>query len=212
MRVGRLPTSPHRAIHTAPSQAERMAFNQIGVIGAGGWGVALANVIARAGRSVTLGTRDPLSAAVIMQKRESPRLPGVRLDDRVRVAATTVDSGRNDAVLLAVPSQHLRAAAMLIAPALKTGTPVIACAQGIERGTHKFMSEVIAECAPAALPAILSGPSFASDVARGLPTAVTLACADESVAAALSDTLGSPTFRPYRSTDVRGVEIGGAAK
>jgi len=189
-----------------------MAFDQIAVIGAGAWGTALANVIARSGRSVTLGTRDPLSAAVILQKRESPRLPGVKLDDRGRVVAATVDSPRNDAILLAVPSQHLRAAAVMIAPALKPGTPVIACAKGIERGTHKFMTEVIAECAPSALPAILSGPSFAADVARGLPTAVTLAVSDEEIGAALSEALGSASFRPYRSTDVRGVEIGGAAK
>src|SRR5262245_41467486 len=111
-----------------------MAFDQIAVIGAGAWGIALANVIARGGRSVTLGTRDPLSAAVIMQKRESPRLPGVRLDDRVRVVAANIDTGRNDAILLAVPSQHLRAAAVMIAPALKSGTPVIACAKGIQPG------------------------------------------------------------------------------
>src|SRR5215468_306632 len=156
MRVGRLPTSPHRAIHTAPSQAERMAFNQIAVIGAGAWGVALANVIARSGRNVTLGTRDPPSAAAIMQRRESPRLPGVRVDDRVRVVAANVDTGRNEAILLAVPSQHLRAAAAVIAPAVTAGTPIVACAKGIERGTHKFMTEVIAECAPSALPAILS--------------------------------------------------------
>ena len=189
-----------------------MAFNQIAVIGAGAWGVALANVIARAGRSVTLGTRDPLSAAAIMQRRESPRLPGVRLDDRVRVVAANADTGRNGAILLAVPSQHLRTAAAMIAPALAAGTPVVACAKGIERGTHKFMTEVIAECAQSALPAILSGPSFATDVARGLPTAVTLAAADEAVAAALARALGSATFRPYHTTDVRGVEIGGAAK
>ena len=189
-----------------------MAFDQIAVIGAGAWGTALANVIARSGRSVTLGTRDPLSAAVILQKRESPRLPGVKLDDRVRVVAATVDTARNEAILLAVPSQHLRAAAVMIAPALKPGTPLIACAKGIERGTHKFMTEVIAECAPSALPAILSGPSFAADVARSLPTAVTLAVSDEEIGAALSEALGSASFRPYRSTDVRGVEIGGAAK
>jgi glycerol-3-phosphate dehydrogenase (NAD(P)+) len=90
--------------------------------------------------------------------------------------------------------------------------PVIACAKGIERGTHKFMTEVIAECAPSALPAILSGPSFATDVARGLPTAVTLAASDDAVAAALAQAMGSTTFRPYHTTDVRGVEIGGAAK
>ena len=99
-----------------------------------------------------------------------------------------------------------------IAPALREGTPVIACAKGIERGTHRFMTEVIAESAPAAQPAILSGPSFAADVARGLPAAVTLAAGDETVAAALARALGSAALRPYHSTDVRGVEIGGAAK
>jgi len=111
-----------------------------------------------------------------------------------------------------VPSQQLRDAARAIAPELRKGTPVIACAKGIERRTHKFMTEVIAECAPSALPAILSGPSFATDVARGLPTAVTLAASDDAVAAALAQALGSTTFRPYHTTDVRGVEIGGAAK
>jgi glycerol-3-phosphate dehydrogenase (NAD(P)+) len=89
---------------------------------------------------------------------------------------------------------------------------VIACAKGIERGTCKFMTEVIAESAPAAVPAILSGPSFAADVARGLPTAVTLAARDRKTAEALARALGSATFRPYHVTDVRGVEIGGAAK
>jgi glycerol-3-phosphate dehydrogenase (NAD(P)+) len=189
-----------------------MAFDQIAVIGAGAWGIALANVITRAGRSVTLGARDPLSAGVIMQQRESPRLPGIKLDDQVRVVAATADTARNDAILLAVPAQHLRAAATILAPALAAGTPVIACAKGIERGTHKFMTEVIAECAPAALPAILSGPSFAGDVAHGLPTAVTLAALDDAIAAALAHALGSTTFRPYHTTDVVGVEIGGAAK
>jgi glycerol-3-phosphate dehydrogenase (NAD(P)+) len=94
----------------------------------------------------------------------------------------------------------------------RAGTPIIACAKGIERGTHKFMSEIIAECAPQAMPAILSGPSFAADVARGLPTAVTVAAADDSVARALAEALNTGTFRPYHSNDVRGVELGGAAK
>jgi glycerol-3-phosphate dehydrogenase (NAD(P)+) len=189
-----------------------MAFDQIAVVGAGAWGVALGNVLTRAGRSVTLGTRDPASAAEIIRQRESPRLPGIKVHDQVRVMAVTADTARSDAILLAVPAQQLRAAAAMIAPALANGTPVIACAKGIERGTHKFMTEVIAECAPAALPAILSGPSFAGDVARGLPTAVTLAASDDAIAAALAAALGSTTFRPYHTTDVRGVEIGGAAK
>jgi glycerol-3-phosphate dehydrogenase (NAD(P)+) len=189
-----------------------MSFQRIVVVGAGAWGAALANVITRAGRTVTLAARDEAKAAAIAASRESPHLPGVKLDTRVRVIGATARGESHDAILLAVPSQHLRAAAATIAPTLTAGTPIIACAKGIERGTHKFMSEIIAESAPTALPAILSGPSFASDVARGLPTAVTLATRDETVAAALAHALGSAAFRPYHSTDVRGVEIGGAAK
>src|SRR5262244_3348177 len=189
-----------------------MAFDHIAVVGAGAWGTALANAIARAGRPVLLATRDRAGADMLVKTRESPRLPGVRLDERVGIAPLGSEVGRYDVILLAVPSQQLRAAARAIAPALREGTPVIACAKGIERGTHRFMTEVIAESARAALPAILSGPSFAADVARALPAAVTLAAGDETMAAALARALGSPALRPYHSTDVRGVEIGGAAK
>ena len=189
-----------------------MTFDHIAVVGAGAWGIALANVIARAGRAVLLATRDRAGADLLVDRRESPRLPGARLDERVGIAPVGADVGRYDAILLAVPSQQTRDAARAIAPALAQGTPVIACAKGIERGTHQFMTEVIAESAPAALPAILSGPSFAADVSRGLPAAVTLATHDETTAAALARALGSAAFRPYHSTDVRGAEIGGAAK
>jgi glycerol-3-phosphate dehydrogenase (NAD(P)+) len=106
----------------------------------------------------------------------------------------------------------MRSVVKALASTIAPRTPIIACAKGIEHGTHKFMTEVVAECAPSATPAILSGPSFAADVARGLPTAVTLAAHDESVASALAKALASRTFRPYQSSDVRGVEIGGAAK
>jgi glycerol-3-phosphate dehydrogenase (NAD(P)+) len=121
-------------------------------------------------------------------------------------------AARADIVLVATPAQNLRQAVMALAPHLAKATPVIACAKGIERGTHLFMTEVIAQAAPDALPAILSGPSFAEDVARGFPTAVTLAAKDDGLARALVQALGSATFRPYHTSDVRGVEIGGAAK
>ena len=189
-----------------------MAFDHIAVVGAGAWGTALANAIARTGRAVLLATRDRAGADMLVKTRQSPRLPGVRLDEHVGIAPLGSEVGRYDVILLAVPSQHLRAAASAIAPTLREGTPVIACAKGIERGTHRFMTEVIAESARPALPAILSGPSFAADVAHGLPAAVTLAAGDETVAAALARALGSAALRPYHSTDVRGVEIGGAAK
>jgi glycerol-3-phosphate dehydrogenase (NAD(P)+) len=189
-----------------------MSFERIMVIGAGAWGSALANVIARAGRAVTLVARDSTAAAAIRERRESPRLPGCRIDERVRIVALSDEPGPQDAILLAVPSQQLRGAAAAIAPWLRSGTPVVACAKGIEQGTRKFMTEAIAESASAAVPAILSGPSFACDVARGMPTAVTLAVNEENVATGLAAALGSTTLRPYHTTDVRGVEIGGAAK
>lgn len=189
-----------------------MTYTHVVVVGAGAWGSALANAISRAGRTVTLAARDQAGADAIAQMRASPRLPGVTFEERVHVIAAGPEIGRCDVILLAVPAQNLRGVASRIAPALVAGTPVVACAKGFERGTHKFMTEVIAECMPSALPAILSGPSFAADVARGLPTAVTLAAADEAVAAKLAQSFGSSTFRPYHSTDLRGVEIGGAAK
>jgi glycerol-3-phosphate dehydrogenase (NAD(P)+) len=190
-----------------------MPSNQsVAVIGAGAWGTALAGVAARAGRDVTLCARDAAAAAAMSASRENPRLPGVHLDTRIAVTGDLGFATRADIILLVVPAQNLRAAAAALAPHLRAKTPVIACAKGIERGTHHFMTEVIAQAAPLAEPAILSGPSFASDVARGLPTAVTLATSDETLASALVHALGSATFRPYHSTDVRGVEIGGAAK
>jgi len=190
-----------------------MGFERIAIVGSGAWGTALANAIARAGRDVTLMSRDHAGADAIARTRMSPRLPGSRIDARVTIAAAGAATlSAQDAVLLVVPSQQLRAAAGAMAPALARNVPVVACAKGIERGTHKFMTEVIADCLPAALPAILSGPSFAEEVARGLPAAVTLGARDETVVAALARALGSATFRPYHSTDVRGVAIGGAAK
>ena len=188
------------------------SYKSVSVIGAGAWGTALAAVAARAGRDVVLCARDAAIAAQIRSTRENPRLPGVRLDAGLEVTADLALAGRADIILIATPAQNLRAAVTALAPHLAAAAPVIACAKGIERGTHKFMTEVIAEAAPSAVPAILSGPSFADDVARGLPTAVTLATKDEMLASELVLALGSSTFRPYHTSDVRGVEIGGAAK
>ena len=189
-----------------------MAFNHIAVLGAGAWGTALALACARAGRSVTLWEHDPTNAERLKKQRESHFLPGILLDDRIAIASDLAEAARAAAILLVVPAQAVRAVIQALAPALAERTPVIVCAKGIERGSKKFMTEVIAECAPKASPAILSGPSFAADVARGMPTAVTLAAADGKLAAELAQAVGSATLRPYHSNDVRGVEIGGAAK
>jgi glycerol-3-phosphate dehydrogenase (NAD(P)+) len=188
------------------------SFNSVAVIGAGAWGTALAGVAARAGRDVILYARNAAAAAQMAAIRENPRLSGVKLDARIGVTSDIAAAARADIILLATPAQNLREAVTALASHLAAATPVIACAKGIERGSHRFMTEVIAEAAPGAVPAILSGPSFASDVARGLPTAVTLAAKDEALASALVQALGSATFRPYHTSDVRGVEIGGAAK
>jgi glycerol-3-phosphate dehydrogenase (NAD(P)+) len=187
-------------------------FQSVAVIGAGAWGTALATVAARAGRNVTLWARDAGHATRIASTRDNPRLPGVRLAPEIVVTSELSLAAHADMLLIATPAQHLRGAANMVAAHVTKAVPVIACAKGIEHGTHKFMTDVIAEAAPHTLPAILSGPSFADDVARGLPTAVTLAAKDETLAGALVQALGSATFRPYHTTDVRGVEIGGAAK
>ncbi len=169
-----------------------MSDGRIAIVGAGAWGSALAQVIGRAGREVTLIARNPKRDGVVRMARDS--------------------AAEHSVVLLAVPSQHLREAASFIALAVDDGTPVVACAKGIEQRTRKFMTEVIAESIPNAQPAILSGPSFAADVLSGLPTAVTVAASEEETAVMLVQSLGSATFRPYHTTDIRGVEIGGAAK
>ena len=188
------------------------SFNSIAVIGAGAWGTALAGVAARAGRNVILCARSAEAAKAIAAARGNPKLPGITLHAGIEVTGDVARAAAADAILIATPAQNLRAATTALAPYLTDGTPLVACAKGIERGTHKFMTEVIAEAAPKARAAILSGPGFADDVARGLPTAVTLAAYDEELARQLVQALGSSTFRPYHTSDVRGVEIGGAAK
>ena len=188
------------------------AFQSVAVVGGGAYGTALACAALRAGRDVMLYARNAERAVQMQETRKNPKLPGVSLDAGINITSDIAAVARADIILLATPAQSLREAATALAPYLSPSIPVVACAKGIERGTHKFMTEIIAEAMPDVAPAILSGPNFADDVARGLPTAVTLAAKDENLASDLVQALGSSTFRPYHSTDVRGVEIGGAAK
>jgi len=188
------------------------SFNSVAVIGGGAYGTALACAAMRAGRDVVLYARSSEAVEQMLATRRNPKLPGASIDQNIDITADILAAARADIILLATPAQNLRDAAMALGPHLKSATPVVACAKGIERGTRKFMTEIVSDTAPHAVPGILSGPSFADDVARGLPTAVTLAAADETIAAGLAKALGSATFRPYHSTDLRGVEIGGAAK
>ena len=186
-------------------------FATIGVAGAGAWGLALANAAAAAGRAVVAWDHDPAALAELGRSRASPRLPGVALAPAVAVAGDAAALAAADAILLVVPAQATRDAAKRLA-GMASPRPLIVCAKGIERGSHRFMTEVVAETAPGWPAAVLSGPSFAIDVAAGLPTAVTLASADEALARGLAVALSGPNLRLYHSTDPRGVEIGGAAK
>ncbi|WP_375456550.1 NAD(P)H-dependent glycerol-3-phosphate dehydrogenase [uncultured Methylobacterium sp.] len=186
----------------------------VAVIGGGAWGTALANAAAVAGRPVTLWLRDAGAAAILERSRANARyLPGVTLHPGIRATARTGDLGTAAVVLLVTPAQTSRDVLAQLAPAFPGGAPVVLCAKGIERASGAFMSAVAAEVLPAGTPvAVLSGPSFAADVARSLPTAVTLAAADADLAAHLARMLSGPSLRLYHTDDVRGVEIGGAGK
>ena len=187
------------------------AATRIGVVGGGAYGTALANAAAAAGRDVVLWMRDGEAAVRIDATRENAeRLPGVRIRDGVRVTADPASLAGADAVLVCVPTQALAPALAGLAPGLPAGVPLVACAKGIERGTGRFPTEILRALCPLNPAAILSGPSFAADLAAGLPTAVVLAA--ESGAARLAEALSGPTFRVYHGRDVRSVEIGGAAK
>lgn len=185
----------------------------IGIAGAGAWGTALANVAAANGHDVVLWMRSPEQAAALKASRVNECfLPGVALHPSIRPTADLADLAPASAVLLVTPAQTTRAMTRALAEVLPARTPLVLCAKGIERDTHAFLSDVVLETRSGAPVAVLSGPSFAADVARGLPTAVTLACRDGLLAESLATALSGPGFRVYHRKDVRGVEIGGAAK
>jgi glycerol-3-phosphate dehydrogenase (NAD(P)+) len=188
-------------------------MKRVAVAGAGAWGTALANVMAAAGHPVTLWTRDAAQAAALAGTRASPHyLPGIRLHAGIRPTAALADLAEAEAVLLVTPAQSTRTMADALARVLPQTTPLVLCAKGLEQGSNRFLSDVVREVRGDAPLAMLSGPSFAQDVAQGLPTAVTLACPDGTLARTLAETVSGLTLRVYHGTDLRGVEIGGAAK
>jgi glycerol-3-phosphate dehydrogenase (NAD(P)+) len=191
----------------------RALLDKVGVIGGGAWGTALAQVCARAGRQVTLWAREPEVALAINTTHENAMfLKGVPLDPLIRATGDLADLADSDLVLAVAPAQHTRAALAAFAPYARDGLPILLCSKGVEQGSLKLMTQVLAETVPQAAPAVLSGPSFAGEVARGLPTAVTLACPDPGCAESLAEAIATPTFRPYFATDMIGAEAGGAVK
>jgi glycerol-3-phosphate dehydrogenase (NAD(P)+) len=188
-------------------------MTRAGVIGGGAWGTALAQVCARAGLETTLWAREADVVASVNASHENTSfLPGIDLDPAIRATSDLADLAASDLVLAVTPAQHLRATLAAFAPYVRADLQILLCAKGVEQGSLKLMTEVLAETIPQAAPAVLSGPSFAGEVARGLPTAVTLACPDEGCARDLAELIATPTFRPYFATDMIGAEAGGAVK
>lgn len=185
----------------------------IGVAGGGAWGTALANVAALAGHDVVLWARDPAFAEALRRDGSNERyLPGVKLDRRIMATSDLADLWDAAVILVVTPSQTIRSVVRILRNNLKEASPLVLCAKGIERQSGAFLADVAREEWPEAPIGILSGPSFADDVVRGLPTAVTLAAQDEKLAEYLARQLSSGSFRIYHSDDVRSVEIGGSAK
>ncbi|GAB4149771.1 MAG: NAD(P)H-dependent glycerol-3-phosphate dehydrogenase [Sphingomonadales bacterium] len=189
-------------------------MRQVAVIGGGAWGTALACAAVRAGRAVKLWAYEAETVAAINQRHENPTfLPGIALDPGIE-ASSDLEAvlAAADLVLAVTPAQHLRRVLSAAEPALAKDTPVLLCAKGIEQLSGALMNEVAAEVLPGRPLGVLSGPTFAAEVARGLPTAVTLAAADIALADRIAAALASASFRPYASDDVVGAEIGGAVK
>lgn len=183
---------------------------RIGVIGGGAWGTALAQVAASDGEPVLLWAREGEVVASINDAHQNALfLPGVALSPAIRATGRLSDLAGMDALLVVAPAQHIRA---VLADIAIGETPLVLCAKGIEANTGLLVGEVAAQVHPAARIAVLSGPTFAHEVAKGLPTAVTLACADDALGERLATRLASPAFRTYASRDVIGAEIGGAVK
>ena len=188
-------------------------FERIAVLGAGAWGTALALNAARAGRDVVLWGRNAENLESISTKRQSPAyLPGITFDHPLETTTDLTEAADADCILMVTPAQTTHAIADAIGFYVKKGTPVILAAKGLEKGSQRMMTEVLSDYLPQAQPAILSGPSFAADVARGLPTAVTIAASTSLLAEQICVSLSNKSFRPYASTDLVGVQLGGALK
>lgn len=190
-----------------------MSSKNIVVLGAGAWGTALAQLLASNGHEVTLWAHnEPTVEAINSGHENTIRLPGVALSKNIQATTSFGALGDAEAIVLAIPAQHVRQLLQKISSQIAAGTPIIICAKGIERETLALMSEVVAAEVPQAMIAVLSGPSFAADVVRDLPTAVALAAPTIDEAKTIAALFGRPSFRPYASDDVIGTEIGGAVK
>ncbi|MBX9592322.1 MAG: NAD(P)-dependent glycerol-3-phosphate dehydrogenase [Hyphomonadaceae bacterium] len=190
-----------------------VTFDSVGIIGGGAWGTALAQTMRLAGRETLIWAREPEVVEEINGRQaNSLFLPGVTLDQGLRATARLADIAALDVILMVAPAQHVRDVGMALKPQLAGGKPLVLCAKGLEQRSGKLLGEVVSEVLPHARLAVLSGPSFAADVVRGLPAALTLACAEDRLGQQLVDALGYRQFRLYRSSDIIGTQLGGAVK
>ncbi len=190
-----------------------MSFDTIGIVGGGAFGTALAETLTRAGRDVVLWARNrDVVAEIESAGANSAYLPGVPLSASLRATTDIAAVASRSVVLLVTPVQHSRAVMAAMRPHVTAGTPIVLCSKGFEQATGRMLGDVLAEELPEAVPAVMSGPSFATDVVRGLPVALTIATADAELGRRLSVAIGYRLFRLYQSDDLIGTQIGGAVK
>lgn len=195
------------------SENEQIESPKIGVVGAGAWGTALAQLAAKAGGQVTLWARENDVVTSINERHENEMfLGGVELSQNVLATTSLADIAGSDFIFMVVPAQFVRPVVTELKDHISDNAAIVLCAKGIEQSSGKLMTEVVSEIVPKSPLVVLSGPTFAREVAQGLPSAVTVASKYQQVTKRLSDAIGQPTFRPYASRDIVGAEIGGALK
>lgn len=188
-------------------------FNKIGVIGAGAWGTTLAQMLRCIGREILIWAYEPAVVEGINKKHENAEyMRGVALDHGVKATREFAPFAECETLLLCPPAQHFEGIIKSLAPFIKKTTPLVICCKGIEAKTGALMSELARLHIPGCTVGVLSGPTFAGEVVRGAPTAVTIAFQDDKLARDMAESLGSLRFRPYTSTDIIGVQVGGALK
>lgn len=195
------------------SETEEKVSHKIGVVGAGAWGTALAQLSAKVGCDVTLWAREQDVVTSINERHENEMfLDGVTLSEQVTATSQLSDMAGSDFIFMVVPAQFVRSVLAELRGHISENAVIVLCAKGIEQSSGKIMTEVVSEVLPKSPLVVLSGPTFAREVANGLPSAVTIASKYQQVTKKLSEAIGQPTFRPYASRDIIGAEIGGALK
>ncbi len=190
-----------------------MTITNIGIVGSGAWGTALATSLAANGREVILwGRKSEIVDSINATHLNPLSLPGIALAPSLKATRNSADLRNTSMLMFAVPTQHLRGVCNLFTDEIKKDTSLVVCSKGIERKTCRMPVDIVKDCLPNTQVSVLSGPTFAHEVAQGLPAAITLACTENDEGHLVIGALSSPTLRPYLSNDLVGVQLGGALK